>query len=89
MKVEEDEDTRRKKRVFPQALVGLQASPNVYFELQNVQDEFPSRKQEDKGPTCHINKSGARRKPSTATRDLERRREVLRGVRRSLRIARQ
>jgi len=48
MKVEEDEDKRRKKRVFPQALVGLQASPNVYFELQNVQDEFPSRKQEDK-----------------------------------------
>ena len=53
MKVEEDEDTRRKKRLLPQVLEDLQALQNVYFELQTFQDEFSSRNQEI-GSTCHI-----------------------------------
>jgi len=34
MKVEEDEDTRRKKRLPPQALTDLHTLRNIFFELQ-------------------------------------------------------
>jgi len=66
MKVEEDENTRKKKGQFPQALTDLQALQNVYFEVENIQDVFPSRKPEEIELTCHIIKSGAWRKLSTA-----------------------
>jgi len=57
---------KEEEREFPIALVDLKELQNVLLELQTVQDEFPLTKTKEKGPTCHINKSGVWQKPLTA-----------------------
>jgi len=54
MEMEEGGDTKRKMKLFPQALADLQALQDMLFELQSVQDPFPLAKTEEKEPTCHI-----------------------------------
>ena len=49
-----ERDTKRKMKLFPQALALLQALKIALLELQNVQDLFPLTKTEEKEPTCHI-----------------------------------
>jgi len=56
MKVEEEGDTKLKMGKFPQALAVLKAFQIMLFELQNVQDEFPSWKHKEIGSTFHISK---------------------------------
>ena len=48
MEMEEGGDTKRKMKLFPQALANLQAFQDVLFELQSVQDVFPLAKTEEK-----------------------------------------
>jgi len=58
--------------------ISLTSPPNpqiVLFELQNVQDEFLSRKHEEIGLTCHISESGAWQKPPIAKRNQRRTKE--------------
>jgi len=54
--------------LFPQALALLQALQIALLELQNVQDEFPSAKTEEKGSFDTSAKTGAWRKGLTARR---------------------
>jgi len=56
----EDGRGRRYKEqegIVPTSLTVLQALQIVLFELQNVQDEFPLKQLEEKGPTCHTSES--------------------------------
>jgi len=41
MKVEEDEDTRRKKRLIPQALADLQALQRIFSHSKRSKITFP------------------------------------------------
>jgi len=68
MEMEEGGDTKRKMELFPQALADLQAFQDVLFELQSVQDLFPSSKTEEKGSLDTSAKTGAWRKGLTARR---------------------
>jgi len=61
-----ERDTKRKMELFPQALTLLQALQIALLELQNVQDEFPSAKTEEKGSFDTSAKTGAWRKGLTA-----------------------
>ena len=63
-----ERDTKRKMELFPQALALLQALQIALLELQNVQDEFPSAKTEEKGSLDTSAKTGAWRKGLTARR---------------------
>jgi len=77
MEMEEGGDTKRKMELFPQALADLQALQDVLFELQNVQDKFPSAKTEEKGSLDTSAKTGAWRKGLTARRKPPNRGQVL------------
>jgi len=61
-----ERDTKRKMELFPQALALLQALKICSSCLQNVKDQFPFTKTEEKGPFDTSAKTGAWRKPLTA-----------------------